>query len=287
MRAMRERFAVGLAAALFLLAPALLLPTVAGAAPPFSPALLQERLWDDGKAEYDVFDAVEIREGIARPARVVHVIVKEPFNAKLRVKADRPPSIDVVKMNQVIDVPTGAYGYHQMHSSFWERATGALLKFSMTSNDSCGNAFKEGWMDGSRWRLLFHTYWDGEGDGERGLALPADGVFADELPMKLRMLARFEPAQYTISLFPSVVGSKLGNPAFSAASIRVLPPAPDGSIRVEVSRPGGVDRFTFQKAAPHVLAAWSRPDGSSLKLRKSLRLDYWNHHAPGDEKLLE
>lgn len=284
---MGKRFAVRLAAALFLLAEAFLLPAVAGAASPFSPALLQDRLWDDGKAEYDVFDAVEMREGIARPARVVHLIVKEPFNAKLRVKADRPPSIDVIKMNQVIDVPTGAYGYHQMHSSFWERATGALLKFSMTSNDSCGNAFKEGWIDGRRLRLLFHTYWDGEGDGERELPLPSDGVFADELPMKLRMLARFDPAQYTISIFPSVVGSKLGNPAFSTAKVRVLPPAPDGSIRVEVSLPGGVDRFTFQKAAPHVLALWSRPDGSSLRLRKSLRLDYWNHHAPGDEKLLE
>jgi len=286
MRTMRKRFAVRFAG-LSLLAHAALLAPLAGAPPPFSPALLQDRLWDDGKAEYDIFDAVEMREGTARPARVVHLIVKEPFNAKLRVKADHPPSIDVLKMNQVVDVPTGAYGYHQMHSSFWERATGALLKFSMTSNDSCGNAFKEGWIDAGRWRLLFHTYWDGEGDGERDLPLPGDGVFADELPMKLRTLARFDPAQYTISLFPSVIGSKLGNPAFSAATVRILAPAPDGSIRVEVSHPGGVERFTFRKAAPHVLAAWSRPDGSSLKLRKSLRLDYWNHHAPGDEKLLE
>jgi len=84
-----------------------------------------------------------------------------------------------------------------------------------------------------------------------------------------------------------VIGSKLGNPAFAPATIRVLPAAADGSIRMEVSHAGGVHRFTFQKAAPHVLALWTRPDGSSLKLRKSLRLDYWNHHSPGDEKLLE
>ena len=205
----------------------------------------------------------------------------------LRVKADRPPWIDVIKMNQVVDVPMGAYAYHQMHSSFWDRATGALVKFSMSSNDSCGSAFKEGWIDGGSLRLLFHSYWDGEGDGERRIAIPAGGVFYDELPLKLRSLSHFEPAQYTISLFPSVIGSKLGSPAFSPATVRVLSAAGDGSLRVEVSHPGGVDRFTFQKAVPHVLTLWARPDGSRLELKKSQRLDYWNHHEPGDEKLLE
>lgn len=287
METMRRRLAVRFAGALLLPAAALALPPTAPAGSPFSPAVFQDSLWDDGKAEYDVYDALEVREGAARTARVVHLIVKEPFNRRLRVKADRPPSIDVIKMNQVVDVPTGAYGYHQMHSSYWERGTGALLKFSMGSHDSCGNTFKEGWIDGGALRLLFHTYWDGEGDGETKFAVPARGMFYDELPGKIRTLARFEPAQYTISLFPSVIGSKLGSPAFMPATIRVLPPGPDGSIRVEVSHAGGVDRFTLQKAVPHVLALWSRPDGSTLKLRKSQRLDYWNHHAPGDEKLLE
>ena len=269
------------------LAAAIVLPSLARAAPPFSPEILRDRLWDDGKAEYDVYDALETREGAARPARVVHVIVKEPFNMKLRVKADRPPSADVIKMNQVVDVPAGAYAYHQMHSSFWARASGALVKFSMSSNDTCGNTFEEGWIDGGSLRLFFHTYWDGEGDGEREAVIPPGGVFYDELPFRLRTLARFEPAQYTIPLFPTVIGSKLGSPAFTPATIRVLPAGGDGSLRVEVSRAGGVDRFAFQKAVPHVLTRWERPDGSRLELKKSQRLDYWNHHAPGDEKLLE
>jgi hypothetical protein len=269
------------------LAAAIALGSVARAASPFSAEILRDRLWDDGKAEYDVYDALEAREGVARPARVVHVIVKEPFNMKLRVKADRPPSTDVIKMNQVVDVPTGAYAYHQMHSSFWARATGALVKFSMSSNDTCGNAFKEGWIDGGSWRLLFHTYWDGEGDGERVEPLPPGGLFYDELPFRLRTLARWDPAQYTIPLFPSVIGSKLGSPAFTPATIRVLPAGGDGSLRVDVTRPGGVDRFAFQKAVPHVLTRWERPDGSRLELKKSQRLDYWNHHAPGDEKILD
>src|SRR5438552_18738059 len=105
------------------------------AAGPFSADLIRDPVWDDGKAEYDVYEAVDVREGGPRPARVVHLIVKEPFNPKLRVKADHSPAIEVLKMNQVIDVPTGVYAVHQMHSTFWERSTGALVKFSLTSND--------------------------------------------------------------------------------------------------------------------------------------------------------
>jgi len=256
-------------------------------ADPFSADLLRDRLWDDGKAEYDVYDALEVREGAPRPARVVVLIVKEPFNARLAVKADRPPATDVLKMNQVIDVPTGVFAFHQMHSSFWDRATGALVKFSLTSNDFCGNTFKEGRIDGGSLRFLFHTYWDGEADGERRFRVPSGAVFLDELPMKLRTLARFDPAQYSISLFPSVISSRMGNPVFAPATIRVLSAGLDGAIRVEVAHRSGVERFVFQKAPPHVLASWTRSDGGTLKLKKSLRLDYWNHHAPGDEKLLE
>jgi hypothetical protein len=153
---------------------------------------------------------------------------------------------------------TGAFAYHQMHSSFWARATGALVKFSMSSHDTCGNTFKEGWIDGGSLRLLFHTYWDGEGDGERVEAIPPGGLFSDEMPFRLRTLARWDPAQYTIPLFPSVIGSKLGSPAFTPATIRVLPAGGDGSLRVEVSRPGGVERDRFPEGAPpHVLTLWS------------------------------
>ena len=278
-----DRFAPAAASFLVLIAA---FGTARGA-DPFTADLLQDRIWDDGKAEYDVYEALEMREGIARPARVVHLAVKEPFNPRLAVKADHPPSIDVLKMNQVIDVPTGVYAFHQMHSSFWDRATGALVKFSLTSNDSCGNTFKEGRIGGGSLRFLFHTYWDGEADGERKITVPPGAVFLDELPMKLRMLARFDPAEYTIFLFPSVIASKLGRPAFAPATIRVLPSAADGAIRVEVAHRAGIERFVFQKASPHVLTSWTRADGSSLRLKKSLRLDYWNHHAPGDEKLLE
>lgn len=265
---------------------ALILAARLRAAEPFSADLFRDRLWDDGRAEYGLYAGSELREGTVRPARVVHIIVKEPFDLRARVKSERAGAVDVLKMNQVIDVPTGVYAYHQMQSTFWQRATGAVVKLSLSSNDSCGNTFKEGWIDGGALRLVYHTYWEGEADGERRVAMPAGGIFADELPLKLRCLRRFAPAEYRVRLFPSIVGSKVGTPAFADATIRVLP-AEAGTVAVEVSRAGGVDRFVFDEAPPHVLRSWKRADGSSLELRKSIRLDYWNHGRPGDEKLLD
>jgi hypothetical protein len=275
----------------FLLFLSLLAAARAGAAEIFSADLFRDPLWDDGRAEYDVYDAVELREGMARSARVVHLAVKEPFDPKTRVKSDRPGSVDAVKMNQVIDVPTGVYAYHQMLSIFWDRSSGSLVKISLTSNDSCGNAFKEGWLERGFLRgflhLHYHTYWDGEGDGDRRIPAPAGSLFYDELPMKVRCLRRFEPAEYAVRLFPSIIGSKVGTPAFSRATIRVLSRGRGGTIRIEVAQASGVDRFELDPAPPHLLRSWKRGDGSSLELRKSLRLDYWKHNRPGDEKLLE
>ena len=256
------------------------------AADPFSIDLLRDRVWDDGRAEYDVYSATEWREGSVRPAHVVHLIVKETFDPRTRVKSERPGAVDVLKMNQVIDVPTGVYGYHEMVSTFWSRATGAVVKTSLASNDSCGNVFKEGWLKGGSLRLAYHTYWDGEADGEQRLPAPDGFLFADELPFRLRCLRRFDPAEFRVRLFPSIVGSKVGRPVFADATIRVLPPEGD-AVRVEVAHTGGVDRFTFDRNPPHLLRSWRRADGSALELRKSLRLDYWNHARPGDEKLVE
>ncbi|MGH9444027.1 MAG: hypothetical protein ACRD16_17320 [Thermoanaerobaculia bacterium] len=264
----------------------LALAAAARADEPFDTSLLRNRLWDDGKAEYNVYRAEEVREGFARRTEVVHIVVKEPFNPRLRVKADAPTGIEVLKMNQVINVPAGVYAFHQMHSSFWDRATGALLKFSMSSNDSCGNTFKLGWLDGESLRLTYHTYWDGEGDGVLEQKLPAGVLFEDELPFKLRTLRRTpESADYRIVLYPSVIGSRLGHPQPRPATIAVT--SSGNERRIEVRSDSGIERFVFDRAFPYTLKSWTRPDGSSLTLRRAQRLDYWNHGRPGDERLLE
>ena len=113
----------------------------------FTPAFLQnDSYWGDGKAEFNLYDAQIVREGQPRPCEVLHILVREPFDPKQWTKVDdwkRPGVIPVVKLNQILHVPTGIYTYQQMHSSFWKIDNGLLLKWSLTSNDSSGNTFKE------------------------------------------------------------------------------------------------------------------------------------------------
>jgi hypothetical protein len=55
----------------------------------------------------------------------------------------------------------------------------------------------------------------------------------------------------------------------------------------EVESPGGTDRFWFDASFPHVMLKLETAAGRSLTLRKTQRLDYWKHHAVGEEKLVE
>src|SRR6184192_2724225 len=109
----------------------------------FTPALLQNNsYWADGKAEFNIYDAQIARYGQPRSCEALHILVREPFDPKQLVKPDdwrKPDLISVIKMNQILHIPTGIYVYQQMHSSFWWVDNAALLKFSLTSSDSCGN----------------------------------------------------------------------------------------------------------------------------------------------------
>ena len=42
----------------------------------------------------------------------------------------------------------------------------------------------------------------------------------------------------------------------------------------------------FRSRFPHVLVKMETHAGRMLALKKSQRLDYWNHHRVGDERLL-
>ena len=120
---------------------------VPGALAQFNSAFIENAsYWNDGKAEFNIYDGQIVRYGQARQTEILHILVRESFDLKQYVKPDdwqRPGTIQVLKMNQVLNIPTGLYVYQQMHSNFWRADNGRLAKFSLTSNDSCGNTYKE------------------------------------------------------------------------------------------------------------------------------------------------
>jgi hypothetical protein len=56
---------------------------------------------------------------------------------------------------------------------------------------------------------------------------------------------------------------------------------------IEVITAAGTDRFWFDQAFPYPLLKMETSWGRSLELERTLRLDYWNHHMNGDERVLE
>ena len=265
------------------------------AAPPFTDRLLHdEGFWGDGRAEIAIFDGTEKRYGTARSTEVRHILVREHFTAEARVKADdwrAPGAYPVIKLNQIITVPTGTYRYDQGHSAFWRVADGALLKFAQTTNDSCGLSYKQGDLaaDGRAWRYRALTYWEGMNEVDTRIAPPPGSLFYDELPFRLRLLdwenAAARTAGFTAPLMPGVIGSKADRLAWPAATFTVT--KNDGTWRVRVEHSRGTDLFVFDLESPHLLRRWERWDGTALTLRRAVRLPYWELNQPGDERRLE
>lgn len=251
----------------------------------FSPALLQNSsYWGDGKAEFNIYGAEIVRYGIPRPCEVIHILVREPFDPKQLVKPDdwrRPETIAVLKLNQILHVPTGLYVYQQMHSSFWRVDNAQLLKFSFTSNDSCGNTFKEARREAEQFTYDYRTYWDGMAKGTEKLALPANGYFYDELPWLVRTIDFAKPgAPFEIQLAGSAINSK--KDAFSFQPAKISFTSTPRAIDVTVQHAGGSDLFVLDRDGPHLLREWKAADGSRLKMKRNLKVDYWNYNKPGD-----
>ena len=242
--------------------------------------------WGDGKAEFNIYGAEIVRYGTQRQCEVLHILVREPFDPKQLVKVEGAPrsdSIPVLKMNQILNVPTGLYVYQQMHSNFWRVDNPQLLKFSLTSNDSCGNTYKDGRRQGDQFAYEYHTYWDGMAAGQENVALPANGYFYDELPWLVRTLDFSKPGkEIEIQLAGSTIHSKKDSFEFKPAKLSFA--GKERFIEVTVRHASGQDRFTLDSNFPHLLREWVAADGSRLKMKRNLKVDYWNYNKPGDRE---
>jgi len=264
-----------------------LLLTAHGALGQFSPALIRnDSYWGDGKSEFSIYGAEIVREGTARPCEVLHIFVRELFDPKQLVKPEDPKRADafpVLKLNQILNVPTGLFVYQQMHSNFWRVDNTQLAKFSLTSNDSCGNTYKEGRRAGDQFSYEYRTYWDGMAAGQENVSVPANGYFYDELPLLVRTIDFAKATRgFEIQLAGSTFNSKKDTFTFQPAKVAFT--STERTIDVTVQHTGGADRFTLDRGFPHLLREWKAADGSRLKMKRNLKVDYWNYGKPGDRE---
>ena len=259
-------------------------------------------LWDDGKAEFDVYSGTTERYGETRPTTVHLIVVKEDLLRASLVKSDRGPvagkTLEVLKLNFVADFPTGTYSYHQMATVMLARTSLDVLKESMSHTESCGITYVRVGPKHGRLVHEAHSYWDGEADRETPVVWPAgERLWWDALPVSLRrwVAGGATPFEISVWVLPSQVSGRA--PLESTRPIRATlrmkaageVQVPAGRFRArafELETPAGVDRFWFDERFPHPMLRMETAAGRRLALEKTMRLDYWKHHANGDERLL-
>jgi hypothetical protein len=242
-----------------------------------SPALLQnESYWGDGKAEFNIYDAQIMREGAPRPCEALHVLVREPMDSK------QPGGVPVLKLNQILHLPIGLYVQQLMLSNYWRIDNAQLLRFSLTSSDSSANTYKEGRRDGEVFAYEYRTSSDGTGTREN-VSVPANGYFYDELPWLVRTIDFQKPSTpFEVQLAGSTTNSKKDNFVFKPAKVSFK--STERDIDVAVEHAGGTDHFILDRGFPYLLRQWNAADGSRVKMKRSLKVAYWNYNKPGDRE---
>jgi hypothetical protein len=261
---------------------------------------LHARTWDDGKAVVSVYRGRFLRYGIWRDAEVRDYLVREFLDPMELTKRDRPVpgSIPVIKANRQLTFDTGTYGYRFMHSLFFHRETGHLVKAVAASQEGCGIVFLR--WDARDRRLRFDSYWEGEGAGGIDLPKPPRSFFADEIAFLGAMLE--DGAR--ITSYPALLRNRAGAPAPASADPEecrdcapsgTLVGAPSGES-LTVARDGRICRLKdaagkvvaeYAYDADGFLERWEIPGTQEFRRVSRARLYYWEFTKPGDERRLQ
>ncbi len=244
-------------------------------------------VWDDGRAEVNTYAAHRVQYGKSRSYDAVLIVVKEDFNRKLYVKADPPfegkPLLPVLKLNQIQNYLTENYPYHFLTSVFVQRyRPQRVVKLTNSSQEWCGNTFKELRAWGPKAELEYRSYFDGQGDGVQSLAMAAGDLFEDQLPVSLRALRFREGLRFRARLLPSLISNRVSPEEFQDAEIEIVGtavvPTPAGNInawKVSVRMPSGESTYWIEQAPPNALVKFVASDGRDWLLKSRERRAYW------------
>lgn len=243
--------------------------------------------WDDGKAQVQIYDANLTQYGIKRDASVKMILVKEPFNRYRFVKSNTRISANVVKLNYIRTIPTGMYDYFQMASLFFDVKTGELLKYSLGSQDGCGNTYFEIRKGRLGTRIVYNSYFDDEGRIKK--RLPSGVTFYDALPVVLRFKLD-KTTHYKIRFITSLIANKYVKPEVVDGTVTITAKELEGYgsvYRVVLLYDGKEDQFYFEKNYPYTLVKWNKAGGDAIRLKRSHFIEYWKYTKNEDRDLIK
>lgn len=244
-------------------------------------------LWDDGFAEVATYEARRSVYGKLRTYETVLITVKEDFSTQYYTKADPPflgkALFPVLKLNITSEIQTENYPYSYLTSIFVDRNdVFRLVKMTNGSQEWCGNTFKLIKTWGEMPELVFHSYWDGEGDGSQPLQWGPNSVVEDQLPLSLRALPFSKDYTWEFQLLPTQITNKVSRTSPVHAVGRVVGQETvrfgQGTVicwRVDLEFSEMKQSYWFEKAHPNTLIKFRSSDERSLKLIARNQEKYW------------
>jgi hypothetical protein len=258
--------------------------------------------WGDGQAELAGYELTMPRYGQPRTGTAVTIFVTEPFSKTLRVKADpgKHPASDetpVMKLNLVLDFPTGVYDYNEMVSVFVDVPTGVPWKISFSRQEWCGHIYQQALFDAAKVRVQSHSYFDGEADQQVELPLAKDAIAEDALLLVARGFAKpsLAPGEKTMVQIMTALGSRKGSegPAQfvgvtlsrSARPVKVIVPAGTFEADLWTADLGtaGKREVWVERGNEGRILKWQASSGEKAELIRSARMKYWELNGPGGQ----
>jgi hypothetical protein len=162
-----------------------------------------------------------------------------------------------------------------MHSLFFHRETGRLVKAVSTSQEGCGIVFQR--WDARERRLSFDSYWKGEGVGGTDLPKRGRAFFADEVAFLGGMLED----KAAVVVHPPLLRNRVNGVAGERRTV-----ARAGRIcRLEDAEGRMVAEYAYDDEG--FLEQWEIPGLQEFRRVSRVRLYYWEFTKPGDERRLE
>ncbi|MBC8154679.1 MAG: hypothetical protein H7Z72_17415 [Bacteroidetes bacterium] len=269
--------------------------------------------WFAGQAELNSYTLQQARYGAINPGHAVLIFVTEDFRTDLQVKSESEASYSkstpVLKTNAVRQFVTGVYDY-SLFTSVFTPINAAIfpntLKVSSSAQEWCGTTFTQLNLRTTGYQVEGHSYFEKEGEENYSTGKV---LLEDELYNRIRLDPDKLPVG-TVQLIPSAVSTRLRHKKmepqsatitraaitaqawFGASASRITTADSLQTYSLDYTNDARKLTIVYEKAFPYRIMGWEETYDdfgkvltSKATLTKTIRSDYWKHHAPGDSTL--
>ncbi len=255
----------------------------------FAPAFLQnDSYWGDGKAEVDFYDAQVMRDGQPRHCELQIILAK----GTLSIPKDPPdpsqkppPIVPVIRMSQSMTIPRGLVN-EQRASVLCFVLEGRLLAADSTITQPGDILWSHVFLRPDAKEITVETT-----SPREAMTFPLEEqtptILRNELPLRVRMLdLSKQSGEFECRLIDAEPPGETR--IIGRSTCKVSFKTQPRTIEVELREEKVTNKFSVDRDFPFLLREWKAGDGSTYKLKNSLRADYQKYLKEGDrEKALK